>query len=265
MRALWSAASGMKSLQLSIDTISNNLANVNTAGYKKQRIEFKDLLYQKLDHKDGTDGLGAPVNLEIGHGVMAGATVRSFGQGSMQATDNPFDVAIQGSGFYEVTDPTGNKFYTKDGSLKLGITAEGKRLVTSDGYLVQGADGPINLDGEIVEVKIERNGLVNVKFADNETGAFVPVGTLKLMKVPNPAGLESRGLNLFKTTPASGEAIAVTDGSAGETVQNFLEMSNVQVVEEMINLITAQRAYEINSKTIQTSDQMLELANNLKR
>jgi flagellar basal-body rod protein FlgG len=265
MRALWSAATGMKSLQLAIDTISNNLANVNTTGYKKQRTEFKDLLYQKLDYNDNSDGLGAPVNLEVGHGVKTGAMVRSFTQGSFQSTDNPFDIAIQGSGFFEIADQNGNLLYTKDGSFKLGLTAEGQRLVTSDGYLVQGVDGPIDLEGDILEIVIERNGDVNVKYADNEEGTFELIGRIKLMKIPNPVGMESKGLNLYKTTAASGAPIQVDDGTAGEMVQGYLEMSNVQVVEEMINLITAQRAYEINSKTIQTSDQMLELANNLKR
>ncbi len=265
MRALWSAATGMKSLQIAIDTVANNLANVNTTGYKKQRIEFKDLLYEKLDYKDGTADLGAPVNLEVGHGVMPSATVRQFSQGSIQPTDNQLDVAIQGEGFFEVVDQTGNIMYTKDGAFKFGITSEGKRLVTSDGYLVSGVDGPIALEGDFTEIAIDKSGVMSVRYNDSEEGTFTQIGRLKLVKVPNPAGMLSEGLNLYKVTTASGEAQQVDDGSAGSTMQGFLEMSNVQVVEEMINLITMQRAYEINSKTIQTSDQMLELANNLKR
>ncbi|MCK8059853.1 MULTISPECIES: flagellar basal-body rod protein FlgG [unclassified Fusibacter] len=265
MRALWSAATGMKGLQLAIDTISNNLANVNTTGYKKQRIEFKDLLYEKLDNKDGSDGLGAPVNLEVGHGVMSSATVRNFGQGNIQATDNQLDVAIQGPGFFEIIDENDNVFYSKDGSFKLGLTEQGKRLVTSEGFIVNGVDGPIDLEGDIADLKIEQNGDITVKYADAEEGEYILVGTIKVVKIPNPPGLESKGLNLFKTSEASGEALLVDDGTAGTLMQGFLETSNVQVVEEMINLISMQRAYEINSKTIQTSDQMLELANNLKR
>jgi len=255
----------MKSLQLAIDTISNNLANVNTTGYKKQRVEFKDLFYQRLDSKDNSDGLGAPVNIEVGHGVKTGAMVRRFSNGAFQATDNPFDMALQGIGFFEVQNENGDMMYTKDGSFKMGLTDQGKRLVTSDGYPVQGIDGPINLEGEIEEFKVERNGVINVKFANQEGDAFQQIGQLKLVKIPNPAGLESKGLNLFKVTGASGNPVLADDNSAGEVVQNYLEASNVQVVEEMINLITAQRAYEINSKAIQTSDQMLELANNLRR
>lgn len=265
MRALYSAATGMKSLQLAIDTISNNLANVNTTGYKKQRVEFKDLFYQRLDAKDNSDGLGAPVNIEVGHGVKTGAMVRRFSNGAFQATDNPFDLALQGVGFFEIQNENGDLMYTKDGSFKLGITGEGKRLVTSDGFTVQGVDGPINLEGDIKDFKIERDGSINVKFDNQEGDAFVTIGKLKLVKIPNPAGLESKGLNLFKITGASGNPVTVEDNTAGEIVQGYLEMSNVQVVEEMISLITAQRAYEINSKAIQTSDQMLELANNLKR
>lgn len=265
MRALYSAATGMKSLQLAIDTISNNLANVNTTGYKKQRVEFKDLFYQRLDAKDNSDGIGAPVNIEVGHGVKTGAMVRRFTNGAFQATDNQFDIALQGPGFFEIMDENGNMLYTKDGSFKLGLTEEGRRLVTSDGFMVQGVDGPINLEGDIEDFKVERNGAINVKYANQEGDAYQTIGNIKLVKIANPAGLESKGLNLFKITAASGEPVTVEDGTAGELVQGYLEMSNVQVVEEMISLITAQRAYEINSKAIQTSDQMLELANNLKR
>lgn len=265
MRALWSAATGMKSIQLAIDTVSNNLANVNTAGYKKQRMEFKDLFYEKLDTQASTNDLASPVNLEVGHGVMPSATVRQFSQGSLQPTDNQLDLAIQGEGFFEVIDPEGNALYTKDGSFKFGLTEEGNRLMTSDGFLVSGIDGPIDLNGDFSEISIDANGVVSVKYAETEDGTFTEIGTLKINKIPNPAGMISEGLNFYMTTAASGEASQIDDGSAGSVMQGFLEMSNVQVVEEMINLITMQRAYEINSKTIQTSDQMLELANNLKR
>ncbi len=265
MRSLWSAATGMKSLQMAIDTVANNLSNVNTVGFKRQRIEFKDLLYEKLDFSDGERDLGAPVNLELGHGVMPAATVRQFGQGSITPTENQLDVAIQGQGFFEVVDPEGNLLYTRDGSFKFGLTESGKRLVTADGYLVQGVDGPIDLEGEYSEIKIDQNGAVAVKYVDSQDDVPTQIGRIKLMKVPNPAGMLSQGLNFYKTSVASGDAIAVDDGDTGKMMQGYIEASNVQVVEEMINLITMQRAYEINSKAIQTSDQMLELANNLKR
>ncbi len=265
MRSLWSAATGMKSLQMAIDTVANNLSNVNTAGFKRQRIEFKDLLYEKLDFTDGEAGLGAPVNLELGHGVMPSATVRQFSQGSIAPTENDLDVAIQGEGFFEVVDPEGNLLYTRDGSFKFGLTESGKRLVTSSGYLVQGVDGPIDLDGDYSDISIDQSGIVSVKYYDSEDAEFTQVGQLKRMKIANPAGMLSQGLNLYKTTAASGQAMLDEDASAGKMMQGYIESSNVQVVEEMINLITMQRAYEINSKAIQTSDQMLELANNLKR
>ncbi len=265
MRAMWSAATGMKSLQMAIDTVANNLSNVNTSGFKRQRIEFKDLLYEKLDFKNGDDGLGAPVNLEVGHGVTPVATVRQFKQGSILPTENQLDVAIEGEGFFEVVDQDGQVYYTRDGSFKFGLTEDGNRLVTADGYLVQGVDGEINLDGEYSEISIDQKGVVSVKYNDSEDATLTEIGRIKLVKVPNPAGMISKGLNFYKTTAASGEAVVPEDESAGTLLQGFIETSNVQVVEEMINLITMQRAYEINSKTIQTSDQMLELANNLKR
>ncbi len=265
MRAMWSAATGMKSLQMAIDTVANNLSNVNTAGFKRQRIEFKDLLYEKLDFRDGDDGLGAPVNLEVGHGVTPVATVRQFEQGSVLQTENQLDVAIEGDGFFEIVDSDGQILYTRDGSFKFGLTENGSRLVTSEGYLVQGVDGEINLDGEYSDITIDQKGVVSVKYNESEDGTYTVIGQIKMVKIANPAGLVSQGLNFYKTTAASGEAVVPEDESAGVLMQGFIEMSNVQVVEEMINLITMQRAYEINSKTIQTSDQMLELANNLKR
>ncbi len=266
MRAMWSAATGMKSLQMAIDTVANNLSNVNTTGFKRQRIEFKDLLYEKLDFRDGNDdGLGVPVNLEVGHGVTPSATVRQFEQGSLMPTENQLDVAIEGEGFFEVIDDNGQIYYTRDGSFKFGLTESGNRLVTSEGYLVQGVDGEINLEGEYNDVSIDQRGIISVKYNDSEDGSYTEIGQLKLVKVPNPAGMVSHGLNLYKTTAASGAAAVPEDESAGEVMQGYIETSNVQVVEEMINMITMQRAYEINSKAIQTSDQMLELANNLKR
>lgn len=263
MRALWTAASGMKAQQLNIDTISNNLANVNTVGYKKQRAEFQDLLYEKLIPANFEDGEGKPVNLEVGHGVMTSAIARDFSQGNLERTDNPYDMAIDGDGFFQVQDSIGNTFYTKDGTFKISVDDASGRLVTSDGYYLQGDGGIIELGENIRDVEISKTGQIRVKRLDSDE--FEDVATVSLYNFVNPAGLESVGSNLLKETPASGVAAFSENGEAGTVRQGFIERSNVQVVDEMINMITAQRAYEINSKAIQTADQMLEMANNLKR
>ncbi|TCO78813.1 flagellar basal-body rod protein FlgG [Marinisporobacter balticus] len=263
MRALWTAASGMKAQQLNVDTISNNLANVNTTGYKKQRVEFKDLLYEQMTSKSINEGQGRPVNLEIGYGVMPMATLRSFGKGNLEQTDRDLDFAIDGDGFFTVRDENDNLFYTKDGSFKLSVDGDEGRLVTSEGYYVQAEGGDIELDGEVKEIAVASNGMINIKMKGEEE--WEELGQMDLVRFVNPAGLESLGQNLYKATTASGEAIEAEEGDAGSVKQKFLESSNVSVVEEMVKLITAQRAYEINSKSIQTADQMLEQANNLRR
>ncbi len=264
MKAMWSAASGMKNLQLKIDTISNNLANVNTVGFKSQRVEFKDIMYQRLDASDKLEGEGKPVPIEIGHGVMISATLRNFELGNLQQTDNPFDLAINGDHFFKVIDPNGNERYTKDGSFKLSSMADGAQLVTSDGYFVQGEDGPIILGENVVEFTVSGEGAMLVR-REGET-EYEDLGVITLVKFVNPAGLEAVGKNLFKETVASGAGIeGLEDGDRTEIWQGFIENSNVQIVDEMINLIIAERAYEINSKSIQTADRMLEIANGLKR
>lgn len=265
MRAMWTAATGMHSMQMAIDNTSNNLANVNTTAYKNHRIEFEDLLYQKMDFRDGTEDYGSPVALEIGHGVMPSATVKQFMQGSLQATQNPLDVALEGDGFFVVSDPTGKQLLTRDGSFQAGFTENGLRLMTSDGYLVSGVDGEIDLSGEYSDIAIDKNGKVSVHYVDSEEGVFTEVGKIKLVDVANPAGLSSIGDNFYVTTPASGQPFDLEENSKTKTVQGYLEMSNVQVVQEMVNLIVQQRAYEANSKTIQTADSMLDTANNVKR
>lgn len=263
MRAMWTAASGMQGLQLKVDTISNNLANVNTTGFKSQRIEFKDLLYEQISENTFVDGEGKPVPLEIGHGVMPVATLRSFEQGNMQNTENDFDFAVSGDGFFVVTDTRGNEIYTRDGSFKLSVDEGNATLVTSDGFYVQGTDGNIELGENIEKVQVDYDGNVLVT-RDGEEEAE-NVGTIRLVKFPNPAGLEAVGKNFYISTEASGELSENEEGSNGEIWQGFIETSNVSVVEEMVNLITAQRAYEINSKSVQTADRLLEVANNLKR
>jgi flagellar basal-body rod protein FlgG len=263
MRALWTAASGMKAQQLNVDTIANNLANVNTTGFKKQRVEFKDLLYETLSKTNLDQGKGKPVNLEVGHGVMPMATTRNFTKGNLEQTNNNLDFAIDGDGFFVARDENDNLFYTKDGSFKLSVEDDEARLVTSDGYYIQADGADVELGSDIAEINVSDLGMITVKRKDSED--IEEIGQLTLARFVNPAGLESLGKNLYKPTTASGEAIEAFEGEAGSVIQGFLETSNVQIVEEMIKLITAQRAYEINSKSIQTADQMLEQANNLRR
>ncbi|WP_129599746.1 flagellar basal-body rod protein FlgG [Anaerophilus nitritogenes] len=263
MRALWTAASGMKAQQLNVDTISNNLANVNTVGFKKQRVEFQDLLYEQLSSKNIQDGEGRPVNLEIGHGVMPIATLRSFTKGNLEQTNSPLDLAIDGNGFFTVRDENDNLFYTRDGSFKLSVEDNEARVVTSEGYFVQCDAGDIELGEDVKDISISPNGLITVKREGEDE--WEEIGQINLAKFANPSGLEAIGGNLYKQTNASGEAVEAEEGEGGNIKQGFLETSNVQVVEEMVKLITAQRAYEINSKSIQTADQMLEQANNLRR
>ncbi|WP_053954719.1 flagellar basal-body rod protein FlgG [Inediibacterium massiliense] len=263
MRALWTAASGMKAQQLNVDTISNNLANVNTVGFKKQRVEFQDLLYEQLNSKNIQDGQGRPVNLEIGHGVMPVATLRSFTKGNLEQTNNSLDLAIDGNGFFTVRDENDNLFYTRDGSFKLSVEDNEARVVTSEGYFVQCDAGDIELGEDVKDISVSANGMINVKReGENE---WEEIGQINLSQFANPSGLEAIGGNLYRQTTASGEAVEAEEGEGGNIKQGFLETSNVQVVEEMVKLITAQRAYEINSKSIQTADQMLEQANNLRR
>ncbi len=264
MRALWTAASGMKAQQLNMDTISNNLANVNTTSYKRQKVEFKDLLYVNLKTTNLNDGEGKPVNLQVGHGVMPVATSRMFTTGNLERTDNPFDMAINGEGFFVIEDPNGNLFYTRDGNFKLSVEFDEMRLVTSEGYTVlSDFDDEIYFDEGMKDITVSENGLIT---AQTEDGDIEEVATIALAKFINPEGLEAVGKNLYKETVASGEEIRLEDEERTSGImQNYLETSNVQIVDEMVRLITAQRAYEINSKTIQTADEMLGMANNLKR
>ncbi len=263
MRALWTAGSGMTSQQLNVDTIANNLANVNTTGYKKESAEFKDLLYVSLFKAQVVDGQGRPVGLQVGHGVRPSAIVKNFTQGSMQPTGNPMDFAIDGEGFFVVRDQNDNLFYTRDGSFKLSIDGEEASMVTSDGHFLQVEGADAELGSEISEITVDDSGVLMVRRND---GTLDEIGIVDLVRFVNPAGLESVGGNLFKPTTASGEPIEAEDpGINGTIMQSYLEASNVQVVEEMVKLITAQRAYEINSKSVQTADEMLQIANNLRR
>ncbi|RKD30923.1 flagellar basal-body rod protein FlgG [Thermohalobacter berrensis] len=264
IRSLWTAATGMKAQQLNIDTISNNLANVDTTGYKAQRVEFKDLMYEALKKTNLNDEEGSPVNLEVGHGVMPSATTRNFKGGSLKPTNNPLDLAIDGDGFFAVSLPNGEIRYTRDGSFKLSIDGNEGRITTSDGYYVLTEDDDeIVIEEELRDISIDELGYITAKDEDGET---VEIGRLKIVKFMNPEGLLSEGRNLYSATDASGEAIDVdADEMDSKVVQGYLEASNVKVVDEMVKMITAQRAYEINSKAIQTSDEMMQMTNNIKR
>jgi len=263
MRSLWTAATGMIGQQYNIDTISNNLSNVNTVGYKKNRPEFKDLIYQTLKTAGtpATEVTLVPVGVQMGHGVKVGSTQKIHTQGSLQATDNVSDVAIEGEGFYRVLLYDGSYGYTRDGSFKIDSNGQ---FVTSDGYRLM--PDVILPEGFLRDtVSISQDGRVTVKMPGNDEP--IQVGQLELYRFVNPAGLKAIGENIFKTTSASGDPIGGRpsfDGM-GRTLHKFLEMSNVAVVKEMVNMIVAQRAYELNSKAIQTSDTMLGIANNLKR
>jgi flagellar basal-body rod protein FlgG len=261
MRSLWIAASGMQSQQMNIDVCANNLANTNTAGFKRSRIDFQDLMYQtiKLPGTVASGGEVIPTGMQLGQGCRPVAIQKIFVQGDYQQTGNELDLAIEGAGFFQVTLPDGEIAYTRAGTFKKD--SEG-RISTSDGYLISPG---ITVPEDALKISVEADGNVSVL----EPGQTTPtqVGTIELATFVNPAGLIARGKNLFVASDASGEAIIGTAGSdgLGTIAQGYLEMSNVSVVEEMVNMIVGQRAYEINSKAIQAADDMLQIANNLRR
>ncbi len=270
MRALWSAASGMIAQQTNVDTISNNLANVNTTGYKTQRAEFKSLLYQNLQTRTTTaNGEDKPVDAQVGLGTRIAATNTFYTQGNMQASENDTDFAIEGKGFFSVRGDDGNTYYTRNGSFFWAIGPRGTTLCNSDGYPVLDSNG-----NEIVvpngipssSMMISSDGTIGYRTAQ---GTYVPMNrTIGLYQFTNPAGLQKMSRSLLAVTAASGAAQneATTNGLTRSIVhQNYLEGSNVQIADEMVNLIVAQRAYELNSKAIQASDEMLSQANNLRR
>ncbi len=263
IRSLWTGASGMNGMQFKTDTIANNLANVNTIGFKKVRADFEDLIYQtqRVSETPATEDLVAPVGLQTGLGVKSAATQKMFEQGSLQATGNKLDLALEGEGFFQVLMPDGSVSYTRDGSFK--IDANGQ-LVTSNGYkLVPEIIFPENFLVE--KISVSREGTVSVVIGDENEA--VELGTITLHRFINQAGLMSIGDNLYKETIASGPAFEGEAGVKGfpRIHQGFVEASNVKVVDEMVDLIVAQRAYEMNSKTIQTSDNLLATVVNMKR
>jgi len=259
LRGMWTAASGMEAQQLSIDTISNNLANVNTTGFKRSLINFQDLLYESLKAPgaDGSEAGEVPSGIQVGHGVRPVSVAKVFSQGDFATTNRQLDVAVEGQGFFKITLPDGTEAYTRDGSFK--SNSEGK-IVTNDGYEVDGWD---TLDEGWTEVAIASDGSFSVMV----NGEMVSKSPVMIHRFINPAGLRAIGRNLYVETEASGSAEEGTPGQdgMGTLAQRMLEMSNVKIVEEMVNMIMAQRAYEINSKAIQTGDEMLQIANNLRR
>lgn len=265
MRALWSAATGMTAQQLNVDVIANNLANVNTTAFKRDKAEFKDLIYQTLQRENVYGGQGRPVNMQVGVGVRPSAIVKDFSEGNLYQTGNPLDLALDGPGFFAVLGPDDKVYYTRDGSFKLSPDGNTLMLVTADGYpVLDDSNNPIVFESNFSDITISPLGAIQVKNPDGTTNE---VATLGIYNFTNPQGLLSVGNNLYEATEASGQPGTRDDfeGKMGKVMQGFLETSNVQVVKEMVDMIAAQRAYEINSKAIQAADEMLGIANNLRR
>ncbi len=262
IRGLFTAATGMIGQQLNLDTIANNLANVNTTGFKKSRVQFQDLIYETLKPAgtETVDGQIIPEGIQVGHGVRPSSIAKNFTPGSLIQTGNPLDIAIEGDGFFQIQLPDGTTAYSRDGSFKLDANGQ---IVTADGFLLEPA---IVVPVDYIQVAIGGDGVVSAIVADDT--AAQNLGQIELARFVNPAGLDARlGRNLLTETEASGPALIgqPRQDGLGSIEQGFLENSNVQVVEEILNLIVAQRAYEASSKVIQSSDEMLQTANNVKR
>lgn len=254
IRSLWIAKTGMEAQQMQLDTISNNLANVGTNGYKRSHAVFEDLMYQNLRQAGANDSeqTQVPTGLQVGLGVRSVATSRNFSQGSLQQTTNSLDIAIQGHGFFQVTMPDGTTGYTRDGSFQVDQNGQ---MVTNNGMVLQPG---ITIPSNAQSVTIGQDGTVSITVAGQT--AVQTQGQLQLATFVNPAGLEPRGQNLYAETAASGSPVAGAPGADGMGTlrQGFVETSNVNVVEELVAMIQTQRAYELNSKAIQASDQMLQ-------
>ena len=255
LRAFSTAATGMTAQQMMVDVTANNLANINTNGFKRSQIDFQDLFYVKM-REPGTEvssGMKSPNGMEIGSGVRAASTVKVFSSGELINTTRPLDVAISGDGFFQVSMPDGSTKYTRDGALQKGPNGE---LLTVTGYYLEPAT---TIPTDAVAVNIGTDGGVNVTTA---AGTQSVVGNIQLARFPNPSGLSSEGDNLFAETEASGTAVTGIPGENGFGLiqAGFLEKSNVQMVTELVNLITAQRAYETNSRAIRAADEMLRQA-----
>ncbi|MBL1147968.1 MAG: flagellar basal-body rod protein FlgG [Pseudomonadota bacterium] len=258
---LSTGATGMLAQQLNVDVISNNIANMTTTGYKRQRAEFQDLLYQNKIRPGSTSsdaGTTVPAGIQLGLGVKTGSVYRINEQGPLQNTDNEFDLAIVGSGYFQITLPSGETAYTRDGSFQINENGE---VVTSEGYLLEPS---ISVPDDAIDVTINGSGEVLVKIQGQV--ALSNLGQLELAVFQNPAGLEAVGDNLFMETEGSGAAVIGTPNTEGfgKLQQGALETSNVNVVQEITNLIQAQRAYEMNAKVIQAGDEMLSTINQLR-
>ena len=262
MRSLFTAATGMVGQQLNVDTIAHNLANVNTTSFKKSRVNFQDLLYETLKPAGTQTAAGAtiPEGIQVGHGVRPVSIAKLFTQGNLIQTGNALDLVIEGDGFFQIDLPNGDTAYTRDGSFKMDQNGV---IGSADGYpLTPG----ITVPADYIQISVGSDGVVSATVPGSATPSNL--GTLQLVRFVNPSGLDARlGRNLLLETEASGTPVASQPGlnGIGTLEQGFLENSNVQVVEEILNLIIAQRAYEANSKVIQTSDEMLQLANNVRR
>ena len=260
-RALWIAASGMEAQQLNVDTIANNLANVNTTAFKRSRAEFQDLLYTTLISPGASSSASTrfPSGAQVGHGAKVSAIKKVFSQGDFQRTDNPLDLIIEGSGFFKVLLPDGTTTYTRDGAFS---TNSDGIVVNAQGYTL---DPPVNIPPDALRITVGADGTVSV----DQPGQTTPsqVGTIELARFANPSGLSASGGNLFLPTSASGEPTLGSPGTDGFGAigQGFIEMSNVSVVQELVTMIAAQRAYELNSRAVRASDEMLSNLNNLVR
>lgn len=261
IRSLFTAATGMNTQELNVNVIANNLANVNTVGFKRSRPEFQDLLYQNLRVAGTLSDAGnqVPTGIQLGLGSKPAAIQKIFLQGDFTQTQNPLDMAIQGRGFFQISQSDGTIAYSRAGSFKLDNSGQ---IVTADGLRME---PNITIPPDSLNIAIDPEGTVSV----TQAGATAPtvVGTIQTATFQNDAGLQALGFNLFRETDASGTPTIGNPGQddRGTVQQGFLELSNVSVVEEMVNLIAAQRAYEVNSRTVQTSDELLQIANNMKR
>jgi flagellar basal-body rod protein FlgG len=256
--SMWIAKTGLDAQQMRMSVISNNLANVNTTGFKRDRAAFEDLLYQTVRQPGGQVAADAqsPTGLMLGTGVRIVATEKSHTQGSLMTTKNALDIAIQGDGFFQITQADGTTAYTRDGAFKVSATGQ---IVTSNGALL--APG-ITIPPNVAAITVAQDGMVNVELTNG--GGQQQIGQIQIARFVNPAGLQSLGQNLLRETPASGAPQVQNPGQAGagQLMQGALEASNVNVVEEMVNMIETQRAYEINSKAISAVDGMLRFLNN---
>ncbi|NOZ25524.1 MAG: flagellar basal-body rod protein FlgG [Nitrospirae bacterium] len=261
IRSLFIAATGMEAQKLNIDVIANNLANVNTTGYKRSRADFQELMYEEIKTPGAAsaEGVQLPAGIQLGLGVRPVAVQKVFEQGDFTPTGNPLDMVIEGDGFFQVIKPDGEIAYTRAGAFKLD--SEG-RIVTSDGYPME---PEITIPSDTLQITIGSDGRISV----TQPGSTTPteIGQIEIARFSNPGGLSSIGKNLFEETASSGVPTTGTPGTEGlgTIQQGFIELSNVNIVDEMVQMIVSQRAYEINSKAVQAADDMLQIANNLRR